>query len=500
MDNNIPQTTRNVKSAEPDNAGIFHENFSPYRGRHIYRKQEPAGLFGDRLSPWLTSEHPLTDAKITGAILGRAVIGYFLAVFPRSFCVDIDDHAGKGAGYLLSVYETVCRKLNARPSLLCKTPRGLHAFYFLTHPVPELLLTERARAAVAGVPAEVKPTSQAGTRIPVEQRLIDPLTWEPLGRPFAAAVGAAAKYHPVELFGLSVMPDAVVETLKSRKDRVVRVKIWEKIGRLEAEYAGGIRAGTTNDVLCELIPVYRSGGLTPEEAAAEFSALLDPSYTGELRAYRRLVRRVQSFYKKEPETRFRAMPAQDPGLFTEAIAGTIAELVTGPAESRQQKAALTQRKRTVKKAVLLVEGWKSYIESVVRDRRFLEMWNYLYPYFKKNTREGYFPLSSNILLKIHGHYEWDVLPFLLEIGYLERAPYHYTSIYGVCYYYKIHSFKFVGEKPQKPAPVKKIRHAKAKSRAEQVREFKRQHQNATVREIASAFGCSLDTVSRALKK
>ncbi|MDR0707039.1 MAG: hypothetical protein LBF60_04065 [Treponema sp.] len=360
----MPQTARDVQSqnAGKGNAEVFHENFSPYRGRHIYQKQEPAGLFGDPLSAWLTSGRPLTSAKIASAILGEAIIGYFLAVFPRSFCVDIDDHAGKGAGYLLSVYDAVCRKL-ARPSLLCKTPRGLHAFYFLTHPVPELLLIERAKAAVAGVPAEVKPTSQIGTRIPAERRLIDPLTWEPLNRPFADAVHAADKYHPVELFGMSVMPDTVVETLKSRKDRVVKVKVWEKIGRLEAEYAGetrGVRAGATNDILCELIPVYRGGGLTPEEAAAEFSALLDPSYTGELRSFRRLVRRVESFYKKGPETRFNAMPMQDPDLFTEIIAGTVVELVAGPTESRQQKAALTMRRRTVKKAVLLILGRKAY--------------------------------------------------------------------------------------------------------------------------------------------
>jgi hypothetical protein len=87
-----------------------------------------------------------------------------------------------------------------------------------------------------------------------------------------------------------------------------------------------------------------SGGLTPEEAAAEFSTLLAPSYTRELRNFRRLVRRVESFYKKEPETRFSVRPSQAPDLFTEIIAGAVVELAARQTESRQQKAALILRR------------------------------------------------------------------------------------------------------------------------------------------------------------
>jgi hypothetical protein len=374
----------------------------------------------------------------------------------------------------------------------------LHAFYFLTHPVPELLLIQQAKTALDGVPVEVKPTHQLGSRIPVEQHLLDPQTWQPLNILFASAVEAAEKYHPLELFGLSVAPREIIETLKKREGKVRAVKVWERIGRLEVEYAG-ILAGGTNDILCELIPIYRSSGLTPEEAAAEFSALLDPSYTGELRNFKRLISRISSFYKNEPETRFTLIPQHDPDLFTEIIAEIIADLVSGPTETRQQKAALTQRKRTVKKAVLLIESWKHYIESVVRDKRFLEMWNYLYPYFKKNTKEGYCPLSRNILKKIHEHYEEYILPFLTEIGYLKRASYHYSSVYGVCYYYEIHSYKFVGERPQKPAPVKKVSHAKAKERARQIREYKQQHPELSNRAIARVLNIPETTIRRLLK-
>ncbi|MDR2447595.1 MAG: hypothetical protein LBD58_09985 [Treponema sp.] len=76
----------------------------------------------------LTSERPLT-----GAILGAATIGRFFAVFPLNFRVDIDDYAGKGGGCFLSVYDAVCRKF-ARPSILCRTTRGLTPFIFSRAP------------------------------------------------------------------------------------------------------------------------------------------------------------------------------------------------------------------------------------------------------------------------------------------------------------------------------------------------------------------------------
>jgi hypothetical protein len=107
----------------------------------------------------------------------------------------------------------------------------------------------------------------------------------------------------------------------------------------------------TNAALCELIPLYRSSGFTAEEAAAEFAALFAPCYDRELRRNpRRLLQRVRSFYRNAPETRFDTLPAHaDVDLFTEIIAAAIAGMVTGPTQTRQQRAAVTQKRRTVKK-------------------------------------------------------------------------------------------------------------------------------------------------------
>lgn len=488
-----------------NNASLFKQVFSPFTGKYIFQQPE-AGLFDyDGCSDWITAERPLTDPRINTAILGKAVIGYFLSVCARSFCVDIDDHAGKGPGYLLSVYQTVVGKLRQYPSLVCKTPRGLHAFYFLDHHVPEVLLVMKAKEALHGVPVEVRPTENIGLRIPAEPDLLDPRTWEARNARFKDAVNAAPVYHPVELFGMDVLPGNIVETLKERQGKAVKAQTWKSIACAEAEYgAYGIQGGTTNAVLCELIPVYRSAGLTPEEAAAEFASLFSPDYRGELRrSPRRLLQRVKAFYKNTPTTRFNTLPKEAgaqplaPDLFTELIAEAIAALVTGPAETVQQRGALTKRRRTIKKAVILIERWKLYIGNIVSRKEFLEMWNYLYPYFKKNTKEGYIPLSRNLFKRMHEHYEKDVLPFLLKIGYLERSPYKYSSVYGICYYYRINGFKFITDKPQ-PVPPR-VRHAKAKARAAQIRAYKQEHPKATVRHIGEVFHISKSSVSDYLR-
>jgi hypothetical protein len=126
----------------------------------------------------------LTDAKIERAILGTAIFGSFLSTAPRAFGIDIDDHTNKGQDYLLSVYERVCLALGERPSVLSQSPHGLHPFYFLTYPVPEILLIDRLQQLLAGIPVEIKPTHSVGMRIPSAASLLDPRTCYLLNRPF----------------------------------------------------------------------------------------------------------------------------------------------------------------------------------------------------------------------------------------------------------------------------------------------------------------------------
>jgi hypothetical protein len=182
--------------------------------------------------------------------------------------------------------------------------------------------------------------------------------------------------------------------------------------------------------------VYRSAGLTPEESATRFYANLAPVYDGELRNLERLLRRIQSFYKNQPE-QFKRTESKQIDFYSLLLADTIALKVTGATETGYQIRALGQKRNTVRKAVLRLENWKNFIDGVKENRQMVEYWNYLYPYFKKNTAEGYYPIPRNLLKEIHGNYgEW-LLPFLMEVGYLEKSPYGYSAGNGTCLHYRI---------------------------------------------------------------
>jgi hypothetical protein len=496
-----------AKDNTTNNASLFHEVFSPYRKQYLFQRSVPSLFAKGQLElQWATASRYLTDIKIDRAIAGTLTVGYYLSLCPSAFCVDIDDHQGKGEGFLLSVYNRVRRCFLSLPSVVVRSPRGLHLHYFLRHPVPELLLIERVRAQLRGIPAEVRPTHETGLRVPCERNLLDPYGLEPLTRSFREVVKDAERYHPVELFGVGIEPGIIRESLNERKERAVSLAAWKRIARVECLYGqstGWVKAGETNLALCEIIPIYRSSGLSAHEAAMEFHALIAPGYHGELLTFRRLLQRVKSFYRHTPQTRFTQAPArrEQEDLFTGHLAQVLAGLLQSPTETRQQKTALTRKRRTVKKAVVFLEGWLAYLRDVVVNKRFLEMWDYLYPYFKKNTKDGYYPISRNLFKgKMLEHYERWLLPFFCEIGYLERLPHTYSNIYGICYYYRINGDRFIGmDVPSTVAPVAP-RVSKADERAAQIRAYKREHQDMSNRAIARVLEVDEKTIRNALKE
>ena len=415
-----------------NNNKAFTENFKPYRKRYIYQKQEN-DLFS--VPGWHTADKYLTDNMMENALTGLAVYGYFLTSCPSCFGIDIDDHTGRGDGFLLSILDTVTKRFNnLDPSVLCRSPHGLHAYYFLTYPVPFPVLEERLKITLAGVPVEIKPTTRTGIRFPKIGNFITARTLLPVTTDFDRMLDEAERYHPAEVFN-EINPAEIRETLRERKGKTLRLRELKKIAKIEAGFPC-IYDGNTNDALCQLIPVYRSAGLTPEESATRFYANLAPVYDGELRNLERLLRRIQSFYKNQSEP-FKRTETKQIDFYSLLLADTVAGKVTGATETRQQKAALTVKQNTVRKAVLRLENWKNYIDGVKENRQMVEYWNYLYPYFKKNTAEGYYPIPRNLLKEIHGNYgEW-LLPFLMEVGYLEKSPYGYSAGNGTCLHYRI---------------------------------------------------------------
>jgi len=409
-----------------------------YRKKYIF--QEP-----DLFTGWRTADRYLTDKKLEAGIFNQAILGIFLSVFPKAFCVDIDDHSGKGEGYLLSVYQNLVSKMTFNfPSILCKTPHGLHAYYFLEYPIHVNALISEVKNLVKNLPVEVKPTHAIGARVPRAGSLLDPVSLEPISGNFEDAIFSAVQYHPAEVFSdQRIEPGALRKALKDRKIVSLSMRESRTLAKFEMQC---ISSGRTNQFLCDLIPMYRAAGLSPEEAALRYASLLDESYSGELRDFARLQSRVKSFYRNTPENRFTKLPeSRQPDFFTEIIAQRIAETVEGPTGTQPQRSALTQKRNTVKKAVVTLESWKTFIDEVKKDRTEAEFWNYLYPFFKKNTSEGFYPIPQSLFKKIHSRYSEYLLPHLKEVGYLEKSPYGYSNAPDKtsCYHWKINGGNFL---------------------------------------------------------
>lgn len=429
---NIPPIVRFVK------ASAFVNTFTPYRGRHVRLYDSPS-LFGNT---WTTSQKYLTDQIIQSGIEGEILAGYFLAQSPRAFSLDIDDHANRGPGFLAAVYrEAVARLAGEPPSILRKSPRGLHAFWFMSYPVPLEILLARLNTMLSGVPIEIRPTGTTALRIPAESDLIDPVTFMPLRESFEIAVAEAVRYHPAEVLGESIVPRAVRDSLRERRADYERLRRASTIARAEAAHQY-IFPKESNDALCALVPLYRAAELTEDEAAARFALLLAPVYDGELRDWSRLIKRVHSFYKNAPERNPYEEGRVDVGLFDQMAARNVAALWTGPAESRQQRAALTVRRRNLEAFALDILQWRGYVDTVRATPSEVATWDYLYPYFRKNVAEGYTPLPRNLLMKFDNHYH-RLLPHLVGTGFLERSPYQYSAEGGICYYYRVNDQKFI---------------------------------------------------------
>jgi hypothetical protein len=493
-----------------ERVAAFLLRIDPFRKKHLIQQSLGYDLNGDKYYEWFTVYNYLTDYRILKAITGDRTYGFFIGHCPRFFCVDIDDHQNNDEGYLRYLYNEVL-EVFPEPSMLIRTPHGLHAYYFLSIPVPELLLIGKAREMLQGINVEIKPTSEVGLRIPQDHKFLDPSSMYPLPFNFAEIVLEAYQYHPIEIFGNELERKYIVEQLQDHSSSYHTAKVMERVLEAESAYIGvnGIHPGETNEAIKILVPIYRTAGFTVEESVERFAMLLARDYSGELRNMRRLRQRVESYYRNAPETRFDTIPLpQQDSLYIELIVEALTAQLTGPTETAYQRSALTKRKATLREAIYIIESWVAYIDAVRSNRQKLAVWDYLYPYFTKNTAEGYYPLSRNILQKINKHYERWLLDFLLSVGYLERAPYRYSKLYGICYYYRINGMRalqqydsIVREKKELIVPeTAAIEVVTEKSKPELVIELKARCPWLSARDIAEVLNIPKSNVIRYLAK
>jgi len=272
----------------------FIESVRPFQGRFVAQTGR-VDMHGN--PEWVTVEKRLHAKTIGAAIFGRVNVAWLSAFSAHALCFDIDAHDIESEAYTLTAtlhgrYMDAVKLVGHTPSLLFQTPRGLHAYWLLSHPVSDkvlaLCMSDRS-AELRKIFAELKGTSSQALRIPKHDRQLDPETLAPIPLNFNGR-----KFNPVEL--LSETPATIRENLKQRQAISRGSRKQRQLENFESEFC--FVSGASNESLTKLAAGYFARGLSHAEAVERLRVkLFVDGYHGELENPHRLSQRVASTYK-----------------------------------------------------------------------------------------------------------------------------------------------------------------------------------------------------------
>lgn len=409
-------------------------------GPPIYRQRYLSNT-GDG---WRLQKNRLRVEQIQEALQGQAEYGYYGSSISDCVALDLDDHKTKAwtgetpSVRLETLYNNVRGALST-PSMVFRSPRGLHAYYKLESMYPASVLTELTFRRTHKYGAEVRPTMQQGLRFPRLVDRLDPHTLSPI--PEKGLQEVPVKYAG-ELFGLDHTVLEIREQLKHQSGQAKYVAIQaHRVAKAERRIVQAGLTGVSNEALCTLAPIYAHAGFTLDGAVYRFLLLTqEAGYTGELTNEHRLKNRMESLYYGYTENGYaeehRKHVTVEPGLFDSAI---IEHLMQGSPFARQ-------REKPLRRFLVGLFDWINYQDAILEDPASMALWNYLYPYHRHNVRRGYFPFPSSMLKGLNGQYE-TIIRYLLDTGFLGPAPFKYqvggrnrdkTGLQaGVCKHYTV---------------------------------------------------------------
>lgn len=434
---NETQTNTPTKPRVSTKPGFFLKYFKPYQNKYtLCGKSE---LLGE--SYWFTKIDRLTLGLIRKAILEQVVVGWFTTHVPNVLGVDIDDHRGQAwygearpSAYLLNTYGQIVSRIGYHPSLLIQSPHGLHAYWVLSERLPAEMLHDKARTRLKDLPVEIKPTPTTSLRIPAERRVLDTQTLQFINQPLEQILQNMFIYHPALI--LDGLPAEIREDLLTKRRKLRSFRASRRIE--EAEKSIHFFDGQSNDAFLELCNVYRCAGLKQEEAVYRFHLKFEqsPLYDGELKhSPRRLLQRIHCEYRKNP---YSPKPkAVQVGLFNSTIAERLAAI----------HPFAKQRTQPIYRFVERILFWADWHDEIIKDPARTAVFDYLYTYYRKNRKAGYYPLPFTILKKANSHYE-SIMTWLEKVGFIEPAPFTYSKRLHICRYYSFDRARFLDILPR----------------------------------------------------
>lgn len=405
---------------------------SPFIGKYRVGEKVP-GLFGE-VTEWRQRENRLTDKLILEARLGKVLVGYFSTLSPDVIGIDIDFHkeqnpwTGSGLIKTLKTYDGIVSSIGMVPSVVYKSPRGIHLFYKFDTKAPWELLAQRMKERLSteqDLHAEILPSPNSTLRIDPISSYIDPGTLEAIAEPKDIRV-----YSIAELYGL----DDIKEFQKpsSKRKRSLSLKKQSSLEILE-ERILPIRKSNTLFNGCPLLPAYFKSGLSVEQALDRIYLLLKrSSYQGELMNPRRLEQRLKSAwanFKKKGYTFTGIQTHRQLELRDLSFIETVVN--ESPFSNR--------RKGSFKLFLENLIGWIRYHQNLSQSEK--ELWSHFYTYrdeqnrisgYRIFTQKGWIPIPSKLMEKWNFKYK-EIIDWLdkkniltAETGYsVERSQCRY---------------------------------------------------------------------------
>lgn len=421
-------------------AEIFVDLHRPYRKKYISKDAPEGDLFAGTV--WRHRNRFLSNGLINEAIKGILTLGYFASTITQVVGIDIDNHRNYSDGWLLNIYSQVVERFGAYPSVLVRSPRGLHAFWYLTQPYSTEIIIDYTKERLQGLLnfIDIRPDVNNALRIPVEDNLLDPETLEPLRQSAELVMQSAEQHNAIALFFQEWRQQLPREAQRTKRQKLTILRKGEQIAEGEQRIAPfGFINGQTNPQFLQLATLYRTNGLDVDTAYERMLMLLERShlYTGNLK--RRLRKRLEWEYNNNQYT---PKPVEtQPTLFDQQIIDYAVE----------NSPFAYQRDEAIRRFVKELLKWRNYQDEIMKNPSEMAVWNYYYRYYWKNRKEGYYPLPKTLLRQWNKRY-YELLPFLIELGVLKPSPYGYSASpngTGVSKYYSI----IQGEPPSESQDV-----------------------------------------------
>ena len=394
----------------------FIANVRPYQGRYVIQTGS-LDMFGN--SEWVTCEKRLHARDIEKAILGKVNIGWFSAFSAYALCFDIDAHDIDQEPYSLPYtlhtrYLEAVRIVGHTPSLLFQSPRGLHAYWLLTQPVPDkvLLLSMSERASeLRRIFAELKGTSSHALRIPRHDKQLNPETLAPIPLSFSGQ-----KFNPCDL--LLETPATLRESLRQRQAIARGVRTQTQLDNFESGFS--LSVGASNEALTKLTAGYFARGLSQAEAVERLrNKLCADGYRGELLNTRRLAQRVSSTYKN--------LKRQTVATNVKTTL-TFADLELIETLTAQHPFA-RQRTRAVRRFLESLFYWLSWHDLIWKEsQQDVTLMSWLYAGYRTQRRLGRYPVPMQLIKKWNDR-GYEIFDWLKDKGVIidPQTKYYFVS-------------------------------------------------------------------------